>query len=303
MTSRKSFLCAAVTVAALIMIAKAGATPIMVGPLLLDPFIPDFSSASFGNSTSITNPYYPLTPGTTHSYRGEKEEDGETIVEENDVFVTFETRNILGVETIAVRDRAFENGLLVEETFDFYGQDDEGNVWYFGEEVTNFEYDDDGNLVGTNSDGSWIAGENGALPGYIMLANPTVGANYYQEFAVADEALDQALIHDIGLSLSIDFGDFDNVLQIFETTELDLEQLEFKYFAPGIGLMFVEEELDEALEEPGFTVELVSVTRLPEPSTLAALFTGLIFISGFIALRHRRLPLLARGRRMDSCGK
>ncbi len=62
----------------------------------------------------------------------------------------------------------------------------EGNVWYLGEFATNYEYDDNGNLIRTNTGGSWEAGVDGALPGIIMQANPEVGDQYYQEFFLGE---------------------------------------------------------------------------------------------------------------------
>ena len=80
------------------------------------------------------------------------------------------------------RDRVTWTASWWRDTHDWYAQDDDGNVWYMGEEVINYEYDDDGNLLGTNSDGAWEAGVDGAQPGIIMWAAPQVGRSYYQEF-------------------------------------------------------------------------------------------------------------------------
>jgi PEP-CTERM motif len=240
--------------------------------------LPDFDAATFNSDSSISdNRYFPLVPGTRFVYEGENvdEDTGESVLERNETFITFESKNILGVTTRVVRDTAYVDDILVEDTRDWYAQDTDGNVWYMGEFVTNFVYDDEGNLIGTNNDGSWEAGVNGALPGYIMETNPQVGDNYYQESAPNDGALDQAKVFSIGESISIDFGDFDNVLKTLESTELTPGVLEFKNYAPGIGLILVEEELDENLE-PGFTSELVSVERVgaesvPEPTTVLGL--------------------------------
>lgn len=258
--------------------------------LQFNPFLPDFSAATFDSDSSISdNPFFPLIPGTRFVYEGEKvdENTGEIELERNEFLVTFETKNILGVTTRVVRDTAYVNDVLVEDTFDWFAQDADGNVWYLGEFVTNFEYDDEGNLIGTNNDGSWKAGVNAALPGYIMEANPQVGDNYYQESAPNDGALDQAKVFSVSESISIDFGDFDSVLKTLETTELAPDVLEFKNYAPGIGLIFVEEELDENLE-PGFTTELVRIERIgaksvPEPAAVL----GLIGI-GLFGFRMRR---------------
>jgi len=149
------------------------------------PILPQFHPDDFSASTLVDNPYFPLGPGQIRAYRAETEpdEEGEITVETHDAFVTFETRNVAGVEAVVVRDTAYENGVLVEDTFDWYAQDDAGNVWYLGEQVYNYRYDDDGTYVSTDFAGSFEAGVDGAQGGYKMPAEPGYGAGYYQEFA------------------------------------------------------------------------------------------------------------------------
>ena len=125
-----------------------------------------------------------------------------------------------------------------------------GNVWYFGEDVTNYRYDEAGNLIGTDSESAWRAGVNGALPGFIMPAYLTLGFNYFQESAPIDGALDQATTIAIGQFVSIDFGDYNNVLKVLETSDLIPDLREFKYYAPGQGLILVEEGLSADLSNP-----------------------------------------------------
>ena len=118
----------------------------------------------------IDNPYLPLRPGSVWIYRGEEALDI--------VRVTDKTKTILGVETTVVLDVAFSEGEVVEKTFDWFAQDEDGNVWYFGEDTKEFE---DGRVVST--EGSWEAGVDGAKPGIVMQADPQVGQNYAQEDA------------------------------------------------------------------------------------------------------------------------
>jgi hypothetical protein len=151
----------------------------------------------------------------------------------------------------------------VEETFDYFAQDQAGNVWYFGEDVTNFVYDAAGKLLSTNSESAWRAGMNGASPGFIMPADLTQGFNYYQEFAQTDEALDQATTSAVGKAVSIGIGDFGQVIQVLETSELDPKLREFKYYARGEGLILVEEGLDANAANPTGRAELASVTANP----------------------------------------
>ena len=254
------------------------------------PVLPDFDSATFLPGTTVDNSYFPIMGKDTRFYRGEKEEDGETIVERFELTPLGKGPTILGVETTILRDRAFEEGLLVEETFDFFAQDTLGNVWYFGEDVTNFVYDDDGNLISTNDESAWRAGVNGALPGFIMPADLTIGFNYYQEFAAADAALDQATTFSLGSLVELDIGSFENVLQVLETSELNPEAREFKYYAPGLGLILVEEGLDTNFENPEIAMALVDVRKVSEPASLL-LFSmgaaGLVLIGGVPAISRR----------------
>ena len=72
-----------------------------------------------------------------------------------------------------VRDTVYEDDLILEDTFDWYAQDDEGNVWYFGEIVVNYEYDDEGNFLGVDGEGAWSADDPGNAPGWQMKARPS----------------------------------------------------------------------------------------------------------------------------------
>lgn len=101
--------------------------------------------------------------------------------------VTDARKVIQGVSTTVVHDVLYVNGVLAEDTFDWYAQDKAGNVCYFGEDIK--ELDPSGNVTGT--EGSWQAGKNGAVRGAIMLADPQPGNFYKQEFA-AGVAEDEA---------------------------------------------------------------------------------------------------------------
>src|SRR4051794_16337526 len=108
-------------------------------------FLPDFQSATFRPGAPINNHYFPLKPGTVMVYVG-TDSAGED-VEADDVFVTSLTRTVAGVQTTVVRDTVYEDGLLIEDTLDYYAQDKAGNVWYLGETVINYEYDEEGNFI------------------------------------------------------------------------------------------------------------------------------------------------------------
>src|ERR1044071_5051914 len=120
---------------------------------------PQIDPANFVRA--VTNPFFPLVPGTTFVYEGETE----GVPTREVMTVTNETKLILGVTTTVVHVQSFEDGVLIEETFDWYAQDVDGNVWYFGEDT--MELDEAGNVIST--EGSWEAGVDGAEPGIIML--------------------------------------------------------------------------------------------------------------------------------------
>lgn len=230
--------------------------------------IPNFDPTAFTAGEAIDNPYHPLTPGTVYVYEGEAadEQIGDETEETIRLAVTYETRNVAGVTATVVRETAWADGFLQEDTDDWFAQDKAGNVWYLGESTTAFEYDDEGNFIGTNNDGAWEAGVNGARPGYIMPANPQVGDQYYQEFAPNNEALDQAKVISRSKTLETEVGTFSRGLQTMESTELTPGVSDYKYYAPGVGLVLVE-ELDANLE-PEFVVELESITSVtPESLT------------------------------------
>lgn len=176
---------------------------------------------------AIDNTYFPLTPGTTFVYEGESED--ETIRDE--VYVTNETRAVMGVNTTVVRDREFVDGELEEETFDWYAQDNEGNVWYFGEDSREYE---DGEAV--SSAGSWEAGVNGAQPGILIEGNPQVGDTYRQEY-LAGEAEDMAEVVSLNESVSVAYGSYEDCLKTKEWTPLEPGTEENKYYAAGTGLI------------------------------------------------------------------
>jgi hypothetical protein len=259
----------------------------MSWPAAAVPVLPDFSTAQFDRAQSIDNRYFPMTDTRTYVYSG-RDEDG-PFDERFEHTNTGPGPVIAGVQTFIQQDLEFEDGLLVEKTFDYFAQDTLGNVWYLGEDVTTFEYDDDGNLIDTNTEGAWRAGVNGADPGFIMPAEAEliIGFNYFQEHAPNDEALDQGTIFAFIDELILDIGTFQNVLQVFETTELEPDAREFKYYAPGVGLILVEENLDEDLANPELVFELTDIRSVPEPGTAGLMLLGL-FVGASAPLMRRR---------------
>jgi hypothetical protein len=232
--------------------------------------LPDFDPADFTPRSPISNPYFPLSPGTVHSFSGEIAE-GEA--ESNDILVTDATRKIAGVTATVVRDTAYIDGVLAEDTFDWYAQDQSGNVWYLGELTFAYEFTEEGSQ--TDTEGSWEAGieidpegQPGvvAAPGLIMPSAEQLqqflasGEAFFQEFAPGI-AEDQAEVTSLGETVTVGEVQFTDVLRTFETTALEPTVADFKYYAPGLGQIRTE-ETDEG--EIVLTVDLKSVRSLQE---------------------------------------
>jgi hypothetical protein len=198
---------------------------------------------------AVTNPYFPLAPGTIFHYEGES--DG--IPTSDDMIVTHDTKVIVGVTCTVVHDIGYTNGIVSEDTFDWYAQDGDGNVWYFGEDTK--ELDVDGNVIST--EGSWEAGVNGAQQGIIMEANPRVGDKYQQEFA-AGVAEDMAQVLNLNRTGCVPYGCFDDLLLTKEFTPLEKGLTEHKSYAPGVG-----DILEEVVKGGDERNELVSVSTGP----------------------------------------
>ena len=149
--------------------------------------------------------------------------------------------------------------VLIEDTHDWYAQDDDGNVWYMGEEVDNYNYDDEGGLIDITNEGAWEAGLDVvglgtiAKPGYVMKASPTPGDIYHQEY-YEGEAEDMAEVIALDVSVTLSDGTAYSCLQARDFTPLEPEVNEYKYYAPGVGVV-----LEEVVGEDE-RVELISVT-------------------------------------------
>ncbi len=215
--------------------------------------IPAFADADFTDSTTIDNRYLPLTPGAVRNYRAETEDGVETIIVE----VLEEQREVMGVTCVVVRDQVFLDDVIIEDTHDWYAQDDDGNVWYMGEEVDNYNYDAEGNLIDVTHEGAWEAGKDvsgqgeTASPGYVMLSEPEADDVYYQEF-YQGEAEDIGLVVEVGVAVTLADGSEYTCLKTRDYTPLEPGHVEFKYYAPGIGVVL------EEVEESGERVELES---------------------------------------------
>jgi hypothetical protein len=179
-------------------------------------------------STTIDNPFFPLVPNTTYVYVGTKEGSAER----DEFQVTRRTKVIMAVRCREVHDQVYVDEVLEEDTLDWFAQDNDGNVWYFGEDTK--ELDANGNVIST--EGSWQAGVNGAQPGIIMEADPLVGDTYQQEFSPG-VAEDMATVLSLNQTVNVPFGHFTDCLKTEEFTPLEPGAVEYKFYAPGVGFI------------------------------------------------------------------
>ena len=212
-------------------------------PVNLDP--KDFT-------TKIDNRYWPMVPGTRWTYRETDQEAAEMQVV---VTVSNQTKEIAnGVTARIVRDTVREDGELVEDTFDWYAQDREGNIWYMGEDTAEFE---NGKL--TTKEGSFEAGVDGAKPGIIMPADPQDGMQYRQEY-YKGEAEDNGEILSTDEMAEVPYGQFDNAVLTKDTITIEPNVLEYKLYARGVGPVLVL----GVSGGPGSREELLNIEKVSE---------------------------------------
>jgi predicted lipase len=174
------------------------------------------------------NSYFILEPGYQVILEGE--EDGEEL--QLTMTVLDETKVVDGVETRVVEEKESERGNLVEVSRNYFAICKPTNdAFYFGEDVDIYE---DGEIV--SHEGAWLAGQNGAKAGMIMPGSVKVGMKYYQEIAPG-VAEDRAEIVSVNEVLDTPAGNFQNVLKTEETNPLEPNEKEYKFYAPGIGLV------------------------------------------------------------------
>lgn len=175
---------------------------------------------------TIDNPWFPLKPGAEWISKGVK--DGKPTVDH--YIVTGQTKQILGVTCSVIKDSLTVKGKVVEGTWDWYAQDAQGNVWYFGEDTK--EYNMTGKVISTA--GTWQAGVNGAEPGIFMPADPQIGQGGHQEY-LKGQAEDQFKVISLTASVTVPAGSFTNCLETQETTALEPGVVDHKYYVKGIG--------------------------------------------------------------------
>jgi hypothetical protein len=171
-----------------------------------------------------SNAYFPLTPGYRLAFVHGPETDVLTVLTE--------TKVIDGVECRIIEDRETKNGQLTEITRDYYALDAATNdVYYMGEEVDVYK---DGKV--TSHEGTWLSGVKGAKFGLFLPANPAVGRRFYQEQAPG-VGMDRIEIVSVTEKVDTPAGRFENCVKTLETTPLEKNVRDYKWFARGIGIV------------------------------------------------------------------
>lgn len=195
---------------------------------------PDIAASDL--STSVDNPLFPLPVGAKWTYEATTEDGTERI----EVEVLAETKDVWGATATVVRDTVYLDDEVVEDTWDWYAQDGDGNVWYLGEDTKEYE---DGEVV--CACGSWETDVDGALPGIIMQGNPKVGDDYYQEYYIG-EAEDRGEVVEVDVSVTVTAGSYTGCTKTRDYSAIN-PTFAFKTYCPGVGVV-LEEEGDERVE-------------------------------------------------------
>jgi hypothetical protein len=205
-------------------------------------------------SPAITNPLFPISTIGPRVFEGQTidPDTGATTQDRLESAVLPETTVVAGVTVTVLEEKAFEDGVLVERALDYFAQHENGDVYYFGERVDNYE---DGQLK--DHAGQWLAGEDGAAPGVLMPADPRVGVTYEQELAPGI-AEDKATVLALDETVRVPAGSYTGCLKTRDFTPLEPDVEEFKWYCPGVGL--VQEEGDDS------TLQLVSIAPAPSPA-------------------------------------
>jgi hypothetical protein len=195
----------------------------------------------------VDNQWFPLVPGMTWAYRGVK--DGQPSREI--MVATSQTKTIQGVPCTVVSDKLYLSGALEERTLDYYAQDKDGNVWYFGEDTA--ELKPDGSVKST--EGTWLSGRDGAEAGIFMPADPQVGQSFRQEY-YKGQAEDHFRILSLSEQVKTPGETSDQAMLTMEWTPLEPNVVDHKYYVQGIGTV-----LEQTAKGPLERNTLVSVHK------------------------------------------
>jgi hypothetical protein len=193
------------------------------------------ATGRFSEPLDVDNQMFPLRVGTQFVYRGTIVEGG--VPKQHSVVftVTDLSKMVDHVRTVVAWDRDFLEGKLQEQELAFFAQDDNGNVWNFGEYPEEYE---NGRFAGAPS--TWIRGTANAYGGIHMLGRPQVGARYQEGLVAAIGFDDVSRVARTGQVTCVQADCYRQVLVIDETSPNDpASGHQVKYYAPRAGLVRV----------------------------------------------------------------
>jgi hypothetical protein len=200
-------------------------------------------------TTNIDNAYWPMPVGRVwhvHVTNPQGESLQETITVEN------QTKKMAdGVTARAVRDIVYDHGRPSEITDDWYAQDADGNVWYFGEQTTSIDL----KTGQRDSSGSFQAGQDGADAGIAMPAHPYAGETYREEY-YKGHAEDRSTVIALNQQVEAPAGHFSGAVLTDDHSPLEPAVSEYKLYAKGVGPVVAVSVSGEAERE-----DLVSYTH------------------------------------------
>src|SRR5574341_703628 len=226
-----------------------------------EPQFPDFDPGNFDNPAVIDNKWMPMQPGTFWAYEGTAVDDeGNNVDRRIEFTVTDLTKEIQGVHTVVGWIEDFTDGELGEKEIAFYAQDNDGNVWYFGEHPEDYE---NGKFIEAPT---WIAGFQDAKPGIVMMAKPQLGMpNVYQGWGPEVDWSDYGRVEQMGQETCVPVDCYKDVLVNAEASLGEPGAFQLKYYAPGVGEIRIGWKGDDPTKEE---LQLVEYKQL-SPEQLA----------------------------------
>ncbi len=220
------------------------------------PVLPAFDAAAFAGSAA--NAYFPLDAGRVSTLKG-------TIIGDDGTPGPFTfVRTILGkgpvvigVQTVAIQDDEYEGDLLTERSVDYYATDAAGAVWYFGEDVTVYEYGAAGKQTGTSGGATWRAGADGAEPGIALRAVPVAEPPMFRAHAPKAKEMEFSVAEPGLPPTTVPAGTYPDVVRVYTESTADPDLREYTWWAKGTGLIAMAEDLSAARDAPKVSAELL----------------------------------------------
>lgn len=220
-----------------------------------------FDPTNFVDPTTSTNEHHPLRPGMQWVRAGTTEIGGRKVPHQVTSTMTDVMRTIDGVSAVAMLDQSIDAGEISQVGFDYFALDKNRNVWLMGGYTENFEGGEY-----TDYEDVWLGTASGGLTGILMPGVVTMDTPrwFIGTPDPEDEAASVAEPVAVGVTITVPFGEFHNVIAIREGA-YDAIDNEIKYYAPGVGVIFNDPK-SKSLHQDSF--ELVNLIEL-SPEGLA----------------------------------